>query len=404
MRTIAPRLHSSVKLRRLEEQSVHELAASLLEKHLPVQGEGEQSSSEKVIDVLLSAASGRSSIEQVTRRHRKAPSANTVRSALKRSLTEKNVEKGINGALVEQLSKRYWNKPLEVAVDLHQEPYYGRPEKKSDLRVGPHKAGTHRFHTYASVYTLRRGRRVTLAVCFVNQKQSLTMVLRTLKRYLDAAQLRVGLWLADKAFGHVEALRWFSRQEAAYVALSVYGRKDPPSATRALAARKKSALVPYTMSSHNHSKHLHFSVAVVRFAAGPSRSGRSHKRARTLLYAMVGTSIKRRLAHLKPSSVAHTYSRRFGVESSYRQLHQGRARTCSRSVLLRLLFIGLSLLLRNLWVFCCWALAAHPGPGARSKKSDFTLEQLLHWIQHYLSIQLDYESMIELQAPSPLRF
>lgn len=404
MRRIAPSCSSSVKIRRLDQRTVHNMAASVLLKHLPLVGKGEQSCPEKVVNVLLGAASGRSSIEQVCQRHRKAPSANLVRGVLNESLNEKSAEEALNATLVEHLSKRYWKKPLKVAVDLHQQPYYGKPQKKEDLRAGPHKAGTHRFHTYATVYTLRNGRRVTLALCVVKDKQSLTSVLGRLKSYLDAAGLRVGLWLADKAFGQVEALRWFSRHTAAYVPLSVYGRKDPPSATRALAARKSSAFVSYTMGSRDHSKKLSFTVAAVRFRAGPSRSGRSQKKARTLLYAVVGTHAKRLLRHLQPSDVAREYGRRFGIESSYRQLHEGRARTSTRSVLLRLLYVGLALLLRNLWVLCRWATSAHPGPGARAKNSDFTFELLLRWIQHYLFIHLDYRTMIELQAPSPLRF
>src|SRR5262249_41988129 len=158
-------------------------------------------------------------------------------------------------------------------------------------------------------------------------------------------------------------------------------RKNPPSATRALAARKTSAFVPYTMRSRDHQDSLDLTVAAVRFQASASRSGRSQKSPRTVLYAMVGKELRRLLRFLKPAVVAREYARRFGIESSYRQLNEGRARTSSRSALLRLLLLGLALLLRNLWVLCCWIISAHRGPGARAKTgADFTLGQLLRWI------------------------
>lgn len=405
MRSIATGQGASVKIRRLDEETVHALAAEVLLGHLPLKGRGKQSSPEKVLDVLLAASAARSSIERVCEDHQRAPSANTVRAVLEESLSVQSVEEALNSALLQQLHKRYWKKPLKVAVDLHQQPYYGRPEKQEDLRAGPHKAGTHRFHTYATLYIIRRKRRVTLALGFVPEEEKMVEVLRTLKRRLDRAGLRVGLWMADKGFGQVEALKWFSRQRLAYVPLSVYGRKDPPSATRALAALTHSCFVPYTMSSRNHKKKLSFTVAVVRLPGGPSRSGRSEKQERTLLYAVVGKEAQRHLRSLKPEAVARQYEKRFGIESSYRQLRQGRARTSSRSVPLRLLLVGIALLLRNLWVLCQWIVSARRGPGARPHRARlFAFEVLLRWIQSFLSVHLQYRTMIELQAPSPLRF
>ena len=57
---------------------------------------------------------------------------------------------------------------------------------------------------------------------------------------------------------------------------------------------------------------------------------------------------------IRPPSVTWVqkqYRKRFGIETSYRQMNQARIRTCTRSPLLRLLFIGVALILRNLWVW-----------------------------------------------------
>jgi len=45
------------------------------------------------------------------------------------------------------------------------------------------------------------------------------------------------------------------------------------------------------------------------------------------------------------------YRRRFGIESSYRQWRQARIYTCTREPHLRLLFVAVGLLLRNVWVW-----------------------------------------------------
>ena len=56
-------------------------------------------------------------------------------------------------------------------------------------------------------------------------------------------------------------------------------------------------------------------------------------------------------APLTVRRVACEYRQRFGIESSYRLLHQVRARTTSRSPAWRLLLVSLACLLVNLWVW-----------------------------------------------------
>ena len=46
-----------------------------------------------------------------------------------------------------------------------------------------------------------------------------------------------------------------------------------------------------------------------------------------------------------------TYRLRFGIETSYRQMHEGRIRTTTRRPAVRLLYVGIALVLRNLWVW-----------------------------------------------------
>jgi hypothetical protein len=158
------------------------------------------------------------------------------------------------------------------------------------------------------------------------------------------------------------------------------------------------------MSSSDHRNKLTFAVAVVRHGPEQSGSGKP-KEPRTLLYAIVGSQASRHLRRLQPMRMPQTFSLRFGIESSYRQLRQGRGRTSSRSAPLRLLYAGIALLLRNLCAQCRWIASAHPGPGARSKKSStFTLELLLDWIEFHLKEHLRLHTEIHLQAPSALRF
>jgi IS4 transposase len=52
-----------------------------------------------------------------------------------------------------------------------------------------------------------------------------------------------------------------------------------------------------------------------------------------------------------PTEIRERYLLRFGIETSYRQMRQARIYTCTRSPLLRLFFLAVGLILRNIWVW-----------------------------------------------------
>jgi putative transposase len=51
-----------------------------------------------------------------------------------------------------------------------------------------------------------------------------------------------------------------------------------------------------------------------------------------------------------PAQVFELYRQRFGIESSYRQMNQIRARTSTRNPVIRLLLVGLAFVLFNLYI------------------------------------------------------
>lgn len=88
-----------------------------------------------------------------------------------------------------------------------------------------------------------------------------------------------------------------------------------------------------------------------RFAVGVTCRNRRGERGRhgreALVYAFGGA--------LQPSSyqgVKETYRSRFAMETSYRPMNQARFRTCTKDPLLRLLYVGVALVLRNVGEVC----------------------------------------------------
>jgi len=103
-----------------------------------------------------------------------------------------------------------------------------------------------------------------------------------------------------------------------------------------------------------------------------------------------------------PQWVQETYRQRFGIETSYRQLHQARIRPSTRDPLLRLLYVGVALLLRNVWAWLHWEVLSQPRKGGRRiNLGQLTFRGMLLWLEHYAEQWLGVKEEILTQRPIP---
>jgi hypothetical protein len=291
-----------------------------------------------------------------------APSAETIRQALLASLpTLSELEVRCNDALAAHLPRRLRRRQQRLALDLTLVPYHGRYHlDPNEIVRGQAKSGTTHFHAYATVYLVFRGQRFTVALTVVHDDDPLKEVIRRLLRRAAAAGVRPALLLLDREFYSVDVIRYL--QAARYpflMPLVCRGRQADhpkgPSGSRVYQYWRRSGWDSYTLRAAD-GRTATVSVGVhVRNRRG--RRGR-HGRER-LVYGYWGC---------QPKSVAwlsDTYRQRFGIESSYRQLREAKAKTCSRSPVVRLFLVAVALVLRNVWVWLHYALLSTPHRGGR---------------------------------------
>jgi putative transposase len=138
-----------------------------------------------------------------------------------------------------------------------------------------------------------------------------------------------------------------------------------------LAIAKQGCWSRYTLQSA-HDGHVAFDLAVV---CHNTRGQRGRHQRETLLDATWG------MRHRPLSWIHATYRGRFGIESSYRQVHQARIRTSSRNPVLRLVFVGVALTLRNVWVWLHAEVMAVPRRGAQQLRPEaMRFACLLLWL------------------------
>lgn len=93
------------------------------------------------------------------------------------------------------------------------------------------------------------------------------------------------------------------------------------------------------------------------------------------------------------------YRKRFGIESSYRIKNIGRIKTTNKKPVLRLLFIGLSFLLVNIWVNLLWRKVSLPQRGGRLiYREIFTFKQMLSFLSQ--AVERLYKVVDTIHLPS----
>ena len=361
----------------LKSQDVYNFTINTLDT-LPLRMPGIIQSRD-LLRVLVFAAASKLSVHQACHQLERAPSGPTVLGTLACQFSDLDALEGhVNDLLARLIPKGLGKRGRHVAMDLIALPYHGTVAETQQDEVCRSKAkgGTTHFFTYATAYAVVQGRRYTLAICRVRAKQTMAHVVRTLLERLVVLGIRIQLLLLDRGFYSVRVIGDLITAELPFIMPAVKRGKKPAkpggaTGTYALAAEKQGRWTSYTLKSPQEGR-VDFDLAVV---CHNTRGQRGRHRREALLYATWGVT------HRPLSWIRATYRGRFGIESSYRQVHQARIRTSSRNPVLRLLFIGVALILRNVWVWLHAEVMAEPQRGARRLRPEsLRFARLLLWL------------------------
>jgi hypothetical protein len=330
-----------------------------------------------VLAIVLRAAARSISISAACCDLARAPSNHAVLTALDDGLPKTLVvlERRLNEVLVGRLPRQMRRRAWEVAIDLHLDPYYGQPYRsRNEIYYGKAKLGTTKFHAYASACIVEYGRRYTLALTWVRRHESLVTVLRRLLAKIREIGLKIRRLLLDRGFFSVAVMALLQEEKLPFLMpVKISGRrpKKGHKATGLRAIRRQPAgWYRHTMRSGK--QEVTFSVCV-----GYRRYQKDGKpRSQKLLFAAWRV-------HGSPTEIRAWYRKRFGIETSYRQRRQGRIYTCTRNPHLRLFFIAVAFILRNVWVWIHQTrLAKGSGDTMTLHLELLRFKRMLYWIVH----------------------
>jgi hypothetical protein len=342
-----------------------------------VKDHGWQCTAQVLLGIVLRAAARSISVFAACRDLSDGPCGQAVLDALEATLpkTVPVLEGRLHAALTDPLPWRVRRRARELAIDWHLQPYYGQPFKsRNEVYRGPAKQGTTKFHAYATACIVEYGHRYTVALTWVRHHESMVTVLRRLLAQIRGIGLKIKRVLVDRAFFNGPVVAFLQAEKLPFL-MPVVIRGRVPKKGRKLTGlrwikRQPAGWYPHTMKNGGRS------VAVsicVNYRSYLDRKGR-RRRTQKLLFAAWRV-------YGVPTAIREHYRLRFGIETSFRQMRQARIYTCTRDPRLRLFFLAVALILRNLWV---WIHQTHLAEGTGD---DFMLhlerlrfKRMLDWI------------------------
>ena len=366
----------------ITSDEVQSCVMSWLSKAVALPDHGWKCTAAVVWMLLIRAAARQQSIFAACRDLKDAPSDQAMLNALNDGLPKRPrvLERWLVAALQTKLPRKLIRHAREVAIDWHLIPYHGEPQRsENELYHSAPKSGTTKFHAYATACVVEDGWRYTLALTWIKKGEKAVTVLQRLWQQIAQIGLKIKVLLLDRQFFSVPVMNWLIGQRQPFlmpVVLRGRSLKKGRQATGLRAFRQQ----PAGWYSYTHG-HTTTSVSISICVAYKSYSDRKTQTRKTKKLLFAAWGVKR-----SPRATCELYRRRFGIETSYRQLQEARIRICTRDPKLRLLFVGVALVLRNVWVWLHATRLAAPDGKLRLERLRF--RQLLEWLAMYAYSQL----------------
>jgi putative transposase len=336
----------------LKAEDVRAYTLETMKEHFEIKAEGYCCTTDMILDVLIKASAECSSLEAVCADLEQVADSNTLREYINQALPVKKLreqEEQVNQALAHGIPSTMLRKGIEVAIDFHDEPFYGKQESTRAVTCnGQAKKGTTHFVRIATAYVIWRQVRLTLAVRYVLPDETALQVLKILLQRLKSLDFEAKVLYLDKGFAATPIVNYLTDQhQPAIIANPIRGKQG---GTRALCRGRSSYLTSYTFTDGTQG------TLAMKASLVPDKTGKLRRKWLAFIVILLDWS---------PEKVYQEYRRRFGVECSYRLLRRVRATTTSRNPALRFFLLGLGLILTNAWVFLRWEFARLLAPGPR---------------------------------------
>jgi IS4 transposase len=238
----------------------------------------------------------------------------------------------------------------------------------------------------ATLYVITNNKRVTLAIRGIRRFDTNVAIITYLLAELEALNINVKKLYLDRGFFNTPVIRWLQALDIPFMMPAIKTGKS--GGIKQFLKGKKSYKTTHTITRDKDDSVTFDLWIVCKYKKG---KGKQHG---VQYFVYVIHKVKTSLSY-----IYHDYRKRFGIETSYRLKNICRIRTNNKNPVLRLLFVGISFLLVNIWVNLLWSRISRKRKGSRLiYRTLFTLKQMLAFLSQ--TIERKYQVVEGIYLPS----
>lgn len=361
----------------LSNAQLKSLALEVLEL-IPMGGiEGSGLDPEEIMEVVLRAAVGTTSVNGVTTNTSDTPNRKTVMDWL-HTLEKDAMLDAVNDILaMVAMTVLDRSRSRTICIDFMDNPFHGHPEDEDEFRRMQARDGTTKCHRYCTAFVIAQGKPLTLALEPVAGEDSKADAVERVLARVETYPFEIEQILMDRAAFAGELIGVLRG-----TAPPVFPVKTGKDSLREKLSVNASYMTEETIcEGKEHEQTYPLAVNVTYQNGDRGKSGLKQTG-----YAAYG------LEDRTPRQVAQVYNHRSRIEKSYEKFREARALTTTPSTTIRLFYVGVGFLLEQLWIVVQWAVLARPRRGGRALPVAFTFgDAFLHGIEQVLDEELGWK-------------
>ena len=370
-----------------DEETLKEVLECLME-NIPIETQSAFCTQKDIHQIMIGAASQADSIENTTKKLNKSYSGKTIRNHLDKFASFKQLESQLNRALISKLPRRIKKRKHKMAIDLNLIPYYGKPTKQEEEYIyrSQAKNGTCSFYAYATIYIIAKNKRLTIAVIGLKKSYTNVAIITYLLDKIQSLKLKIQTLYLDRGFYSSAVIRWLMALDIPFMMPAI--RNGKTGGINQYLKGKKSYKTTHTLNKDRDDRVTFPLWIVCKYLKGK----RGKFGVEYLPYVVYKVNISL-------NYIYQDYRKRFGIETSYRLKNICRIRTTTKNPIIRLLYVGISFLIVNIWIYILWSKISKPRRGSRLVyHSLLTLKQMLGFLSNVINRIYEVREIIYIPA------
>lgn len=224
-------------------------------------------------------------------------------------------------------SQNLFQREVDVAIDFTDNMYYGNKNDNMVIETKFQRGTTHAYR-FATINIVLKGMRFTLMALPLSKFSIRERVVNDLIEYAKR-KIRIKRLYVDRGFFSIDMINLFKKHGLKFLMPAIKDKR----VKKAFDDNNAPTVIDYTLGLCPNYKQAHFKLAIIEDQKGK------------VVFATNFNVIEKN-AHL----LGNLYSKRWGIETSYRVKDQFRPRTTSKNYSVRFFYFMFSVCLYNLWI------------------------------------------------------